>query len=156
MNVMVRPPARRRAPAAALRWRGFAGLGQSSTDPYGDFPVTDTVPVSTTTLDYPNMPTTSYPTAGSGGGVSSPAGAGFNWGSVITAAINQAGRIGSQLTNPLYNLAPGTFYQQTPGGVTVATAGAPVPAGAAIGASNLMPLLLLAGGVVLLMSFAKK
>lgn len=136
------------------------GLGQDGTD------ITiPTMPsctcVNGTCLEDGNSCSSLFQTGGtasSGGGTSVPPGTGFNWNSLATQIINAGSRITGQLTNPLTHLAPGTYYQQTPYGTVVATAGAPNVGGAltAMTSSSMMPLLLVGGGLLVVMMMARK
>jgi hypothetical protein len=82
------------------------------------------------------------------------------WAPVVAGAVGTADTIALQQTNPWapQNLPPGTYYQQTPGGTVVTTAGAVAPGTTALttNLNSMMPLLLIAGGFVLIMSMARK
>lgn len=97
-------------------------------------------------------------TASSGGGIPVSSGSGFNLNSLLNSIIGAGTKITTQLTNPLYHLAPGTYYQQTPYGTVVATAGAPSVASpfSSLTSSSMLPLLLIGGGVLLVVMMAKK
>jgi hypothetical protein len=89
----------------------------------------------------------------------SPTSTGFNWQTFLQPLVTAGAQIGKQFAsyaNPLYNLAPGTYYQQTPYGTVVSTAGVPGSVGAALGTTNLMPILLIGGGVLLVAMMAGK
>jgi hypothetical protein len=100
--------------------------------------------------------------AGTSTSSSSSSGGGINWTQILTPLAQAGAQIGKQFAsyaNPIYSLAPGTYYQQGPYGTVVSTAGVPSTATTAAFTSSLtsvMPLLLLAGGVVLVISLAKR
>lgn len=83
---------------------------------------------------------------------------GIPWGNIfsnLTSAGIQIGKQFASYANPIYNLAPGTYYQQTPSGTTVSTAGIPGSV-ASLTSSNMMPILLIGGGLLLVMMMAKR
>lgn len=101
------------------------------------------------------LPSGSLPSASSGGGTPVSSGTGFNLTSLLNNVISTAGGITKQLTNPLFNLPAGTYYQQTPYGTVVSTAGAISPTTTDL--SSLLPWLLIGGvGLVLVMGMSKR
>ena len=140
------------APQYPYFWRriGRHGLGQSC-DPTSDLNCTVlNLPGYTNLPDYSSTSPTS-PTSSS---------TGINWNPILQGAITGGVQIGKQFASyasPIYN--PGTFYQQTPYGMTLMTAGATTPATAQLSSltsSSMMPLLLLGGGVLLMMMMSKR
>jgi len=73
--------------------------------------------------------------------------------SPLIAAGTTIGQQFARYANPIYNLKPGTYLQQTPYGTVVSTAGVPGSAAAALGTTNLTPILLI-GGVLLVVMMA--
>jgi hypothetical protein len=103
--------------------------------------------------------TTSSSSVASSGGSTTPSSPTKNWAQVLNSAVAAAGKIGQQLTNPLFNLPPGTYAQVGPGGTVVATAGATIPASnplASLTSSSMLPLLLLGGGLLVVVMMAGK
>ena len=149
------------------RWRyglSLRGLGQddgSTIDistpfdtgitPLPDIPVQVGPDVSTGTITS-SLPTTVQASSTSGAGTAP-------WYAPILGAATQGGiQIAGQLTNPLYNLKPGTSLYMTPqGGVYAGTAtpyGMTAPNMPTVGGttttSSLMPILLIGGGLLLM------
>jgi hypothetical protein len=80
-----------------------------------------------------------------------------NWAAVLNTAVANAGKIIQQDTNPIFNLAPGTYAQVGPGGTIVSTAGIPATNPlATLTSSSMMPLLLIGGAGLLLFAFLGK
>jgi len=73
--------------------------------------------------------------------------------SSLTNAGIAIGKTFASYANPLYNLAPGTYFQQGPQGTVVSTAGVP---GTALTGSSMMPILLIGGGLLLVMMMGRK
>jgi hypothetical protein len=102
------------------------------------------------------LPTTITPTA------TSPAGGGFNWTSFLTNLTNQAGATARASIAPLSVLPPGSSYFTSPYGTGVSVGGAAAnPLASQLGLQNMMssltgmlPILLIVGGVVLVISMA--
>lgn len=140
----------------SLMWRrGLRGLGAQVCDESGCYDDgTNGGGINTGTMNCPGDPGC----PGGGGPATTTTTGGINW-TAIFAPLAQAGAtIGKMFAgyaNPIYNLPPGTYYQQTPYGTVVSTQGAVNPASSA-NLSSMMPLLLVAGGVVLVISMAKK
>jgi hypothetical protein len=106
---------------------------------------------------------TAYPISqfpGGGTGVPAETDISINWNSLLSQLVGAGTTIGKQFasySNPIYNLAPETYYQQTPWGTVVSTAGTPgTNPLATVSSSSLMPLLLLGGGVLLAVMVARK
>ena len=90
-------------------------------------------------------------------GASSPTSTTQNWAAVLNTVVANAGKIIQQDTNPLFNLAPGTYAQVGPGGTVVSTAGIPTSNPlASLTSSSMMPILLLGGGALLLFAMMGK
>jgi hypothetical protein len=159
------------------RRRGFRGLGDDGTDASGAFlnlPSADNpfsnpfTPVAGDVLNLPTSSALNLSTLASDAPVISPSqitptaatSPTQNWAGVLQSAVNAAGAIGKQLTNPLFNLPPGTYAQVGPGGTIVTTAAATIPTTnplASLTSSSLTPLLLLGGaGLLLFMVMGKK
>ena len=82
----------------------------------------------------------------------------IDWNAIIQGIATggvQIGKTFASYANPIYSLAPGTYYHTGPGGMTVSTAGLPGAAAAGQG-SNMMPILLIGGGLLLVMMMARK
>ena len=133
-------------------YRGF-GLGQLSCTCVSGTCLEDGNSCSSgpsgETVTYPPMYPTTYPTTPTSS--TTPW-----WATSVNTAVAAGTKIATNLTNPIFNLAPGTYYSQTPYGTTVATAGAPsVPGLTSLSSSSMMPLLLI-GGLVVVMMMAKR
>lgn len=157
------------------RLRGFRGLGQCpddtgfdpcaatgpttvTTPPILDTGISPTLPNTTATNPFASvlqsfgipLGTTSTPTAlpGAAQTTTQP----INWASIINNLIGTAGKATTTALSPFSALQPGTVLSMTPQGTVVSTAGS--GAAQAASAANLisayMPLILLAGGAVLL------
>lgn len=123
---------------------GFGGLGDCVTDP-------DTGVTSCTT----DLSTTNYPVQNLPGPISTGGG--------ITA--QQATGIAQQGFQDVFNVLklfnpvpPGTVMQTGPGGtsfISRAAAGSATPSGISLGGSSFGPILLIGGGLLLVMAFAK-
>ena len=76
---------------------------------------------------------------------------------IFTGWSKTGQQIALQQTSPLYR--PGTYYQSGPYGTVLSTAGVPTTATSAAfqqSLTSMMPLLLIAGAVVLVISLAKR
>ena len=76
---------------------------------------------------------------------------------IFTGWSKTGQQIAVQQTSPLYR--PGTYYQSGPYGTVLSTAGVPTTATSAAfqqSLTSMMPLLLVAGAVVLVISMAKR
>ena len=161
MHAVVAPPryVARRYPQA-IRWRGFAGLGQDDGTDYTLTPPlysdigTQTGSMDTTGNDIGtqfgsqvasiSVPTTSTPTASSGGGTPT-SNSGFNWGSLLAGSVAVAGKTAAVATLPAGSIITPSGTVQIGTGTSSLTAA---------NLSAILPLLLLVGvgGLVLVMA----
>lgn len=121
------------------------GLGQDNSTTTINLPGFDTLPTQVDSSSYPTSPQAATP--------------GFNWNAFSQGLITAGAPIAKMFAsyaNPIYNLAPGTYYQQTPYGTTVSTAGIPGSVASSLTSSNMMPILLIGGGLLLVMMMARK
>jgi hypothetical protein len=93
------------------------------------------------------------------GGGGDTGGNGIDWTKIFQTGITTAGGIVKQITNPMYNLPPGTYIQTGPYGTVASTAGIPgtaVSSALTSSLTSMMPLLLVGAGVLLLVTVAGK
>lgn len=141
-----------------VRWAGgLSGLGQDcELDPtqagcqYG--PPLDSSSSNgsngsnVTTLNYGvTLPSTASATASSGGGTPTSSSTGFNWGSLISNSVNQAGKAAVLSTLPA-----GSTVNPTTGAVTIGYGTS------ALTNSTILPILMVAGVAVLILAMAVK
>lgn len=152
-------------PGHRRRRRGWSGLGDTVCPDYPDTSTcydTGTTDTSTQTVTFPpgyptgtTLPSTGSPSAGSGGATPPATSTPVNWTAVIQSIITGTAK-GVQLSQ-LTNMAPGSFYQQTPQGAIIAsTAGIPGTSAftnltSSANLQGMMPILLVGGAVVVLM-----